>query len=84
MLPHNELKMTTIQGATGGTIKQWINMCVSWRSSDGEAKYYRDGELISTKYLGQGEKIKRGGTLVLFQVGDRSRENMYVSTIFLV
>ena len=43
-------------------------MCISWRSSDGGIKYYRDGELKSTKHISEELLIKRGGTLVLFQV----------------
>lgn len=50
---------------------QWHHICATWRNSDGEWKFYKDGKMESTgQGLKTGYTIKAGGSLILGQEQD--------------
>ena len=48
----------------------WHHICVSWESSSGSWKFYKDGELKQEDTLKRGYTISGGGSLVLGQHQD--------------
>ena len=50
---------------------KWHHICASWRNSDGELQFYKDGALLKhSKGLHTGHKIRGGGSLMLGQEQD--------------
>ena len=49
---------------------QWHHIAVTWRSSDGQTKFYKDGEVIHSESLAQGGLITGGGSFVIAQDQD--------------
>lgn len=54
----------------GVTDGQWHHVAVTWRSSDGDTRLYRDGELAWQGPLAPGVPLRAGGILVLGQDQD--------------
>ena len=56
-----------LNGPTWSDDQRWHHMTVTWRSSDGKGRIYKDGALIFTATAGLGHSIPAGGALVLGQ-----------------
>ncbi|RKY05206.1 hypothetical protein DRP77_01660, partial [Candidatus Poribacteria bacterium] len=49
---------------------KWHHIAMTWESSTGEMKFYKDGALVYTQTIAQGDTIEGGGTLVIGQDQD--------------
>ncbi|MCD6506141.1 Ig-like domain-containing protein, partial [Candidatus Poribacteria bacterium] len=49
---------------------KWHYIAMTWESSTGEMKFYKDGALVYTQTIAQGDTIEGGGTLVIGQDQD--------------
>ncbi|NEQ73034.1 MAG: hypothetical protein F6K23_08060, partial [Okeania sp. SIO2C9] len=50
---------------------EWHCVAITWQSSDGEFKVYKDGKEVHSKVISQGNPIATGGALVLGQEQDK-------------
>jgi hypothetical protein len=51
---------------------EWAHIAVTWQSSDGETKFYKNGELITTATFKAGETVNNGGIVTLGQDPDNA------------
>ncbi|NET80177.1 LamG domain-containing protein [Okeania sp. SIO1F9] len=50
---------------------EWHCVAITWQSSDGQFKVYKDGKEVHSKVISQGNPIATGGALVLGQEQDK-------------
>lgn len=88
-LLHNSTGVVLSMGDAGGdrvdsgftlADDEWAHIAVTWQSSDGETKFYKNGELITTATYKAGETVDNGGIVTLGQDPDNVTATLFGAT----
>ncbi|NES04562.1 MAG: hypothetical protein F6K22_18040 [Okeania sp. SIO2F4] len=61
---------------------EWHCVAITWQSSDGQFKVYKDGKEVHSKVISQGDPIATGGALILGQEQDKLGGGFAVNQAF--